>query len=259
MTGETDRPDAPAAELAAEDAPLPPTSEPFGDDEGTVAERRHPRRRCIATGTVTEKERLLRFVAAPDGQVVLDIGGKLPGRGAYVLATKAALATAVKKGRLQRALPSSARVAPDLERHVVLALVLQAIDLLGLARRSGQAVAGFEKVQAALRSGRVGKSGPVALLFCAGDAGQHGREKIIRLVGTVRLAEALSSADLGAAFGRDTAVHVAVAAGGLAQRLGLVLDLISGLTEPQAPSRAQGRGHPGARHQAGTAPPGSAG
>lgn len=220
---------------------LPPTDVPHGADDGPVAVQRHPMRRCIATGTVTDKDRLLRFVTAPDGSAVFDLGGKLPGRGAYVLPTRAAMATALNKGRLQRNLPAPVRIPPDLQAQVVLTLAQQAIDLLGLARRSGQAVAGFEKVQAALRLNRVGKSGPVALLFCAGDAGPHGREKVVKLVGRSRLAENLSSADLGAAFGRDAAVHVAVAAGGLAKKLGRVLDFISGLTEPSLPQRDRAR------------------
>jgi ribosomal protein L7Ae-like RNA K-turn-binding protein len=48
------------------------------------------------------------------------------------------------------------------------------LDLIGLARRSGAAVAGFEKVRAALAAG------DVALLVAASDGADDGREKLAR-------------------------------------------------------------------------------
>ena len=56
-----------------------------------------PERKCIATGEIQPKEGLIRFVLGPDGQVVADVLGKLPGRGVYVTASRSALDTAVKK------------------------------------------------------------------------------------------------------------------------------------------------------------------
>ena len=56
-----------------------------------------PDRKCIATGEVQPKYGLIRFVAGPDGQIVPDVLGKLPGRGVYVAADRAALELAVKK------------------------------------------------------------------------------------------------------------------------------------------------------------------
>ena len=50
-----------------------------------------PERKCIATGEVNPKYGLIRFVVGPDGQIVPDILGKLPGRGIYVSADRAAL------------------------------------------------------------------------------------------------------------------------------------------------------------------------
>ena len=50
-----------------------------------------PERKCIATGEVQPKFGLVRFVVGPDGQIVPDIMGKLPGRGIWVSAERAAL------------------------------------------------------------------------------------------------------------------------------------------------------------------------
>ena len=56
-----------------------------------------PERKCIVTGEVLPKAALIRFVVGPDGVVVPDIAGKLPGRGVYVSADRAALEKAVAK------------------------------------------------------------------------------------------------------------------------------------------------------------------
>ena len=45
-------------------------------------------RKCIATGEIQPKEGLIRFVMGPDGQVVPDVLGKLPGRGVYVTSSR---------------------------------------------------------------------------------------------------------------------------------------------------------------------------
>ena len=38
-------------------------------------------RRCLATGQSAEKDRLIRFVASPEGELVADIYGRLGGAG----------------------------------------------------------------------------------------------------------------------------------------------------------------------------------
>ena len=79
---------------------------------GHIKERDEPERRCIVTGEVQPKAGLIRFVAGPDGQVVPDLAEKLPGRGIWVTADRAAIAKAAAKGLFSRG--ARARVgAPD--------------------------------------------------------------------------------------------------------------------------------------------------
>ncbi len=52
-------------------------------------------RRCIVTGEIMPDNRLVCFVLAPDGEVVPDAAAKLPGRGLWVSATRAAVGEAV--------------------------------------------------------------------------------------------------------------------------------------------------------------------
>jgi len=54
-----------------------------------------PLRTCIATGEEGAPERMIRFVVGPDGEVVPDLARRLPGRGMWVRAERAAVVIAV--------------------------------------------------------------------------------------------------------------------------------------------------------------------
>ena len=66
-----------------------------------------PERRCIVTRETRPKRDLLRFVVGPDGSLVPDMTGKLPGRGIWVTAERAVLEKAVAKGLFPRAAKAS--------------------------------------------------------------------------------------------------------------------------------------------------------
>lgn len=63
-----------------------------------------PMRRCLATNTSFPKKELLRIVRTPEGEVKVDISGKLNGKGAYISKSIEALELARKKKVLNRAL-----------------------------------------------------------------------------------------------------------------------------------------------------------
>lgn len=46
--------------------------------------RKIPIRTCIVTGEKLPKMELLRIVKTPDGEIVVDVTGKINGRGAYI-------------------------------------------------------------------------------------------------------------------------------------------------------------------------------
>jgi predicted RNA-binding protein YlxR (DUF448 family)/ribosomal protein L7Ae-like RNA K-turn-binding protein len=170
-------------------------------------------RRCIVTGSVRPKAELVRFVVGPAGEIVPDAEECLPGRGLWVLADGATLAHAISRNAFARAARRPVRVDADLLAHVVGLLRRRCLDLVGLARRAGQAVAGFEKVHAAL--GREN----VALLLAASDGAEDGRAKLRAVAADVPVIALFDAAALGAALGRDRSVHAAILEGGLARRL----------------------------------------
>ncbi|WP_225770389.1 RNA-binding protein [Inquilinus sp. Marseille-Q2685] len=186
-------------------------------EDADLPEAAGPERRCIATGAVRPKAELIRFVAGPDGQVVPDLAERLPGRGLWVSAEREAMLRAQAKGLFAKAARRPVRAPDDLVDRVEALLHKSCIDLIGMARRAGQAVAGYEKVHAWLAEGRA------AVLLAASDGAADGRAKLAALAAAVRPAPALVeifSADaLGMAFARDRMVHAAIARGGLAERL----------------------------------------
>ena len=82
------------------------------DEESSRADARE--RRDIVSGEVMPENRIIRFAFAPDGSVVPDVAAKLPGRGAWVAATRAAVNTAVEKKLFGRAAKANVTADSDL-------------------------------------------------------------------------------------------------------------------------------------------------
>lgn len=179
---------------------------------GADKETDGPERRCIVSGESGPKEGLIRFVASPDGQVVPDLLERLPGRGFYVTATAEALATAVKKNLFSRAARQPLSVREDLVEEVDRLLAKRVVELVSLARKAGEAVAGFEKVKEQLDKGQA------KVLLQASDGSVRGKSKLWTPTGG-RWFGCLTSNELGLAFGRESVIHAALAAGGLARRV----------------------------------------
>ena len=162
-----------------------------------------PLRTCIATGDTGAPERMIRFVVGPEGDVVPDLARRLPGRGIWVKAERAAVERAVAKNLFARAARASVKPAVDLADRVERLLLERALADLSRARRAGRAVAGFVKVEQMAIQRRAG------LLIVADEADGDGLGKL-KATGLpiVRLGDA---AALGGIFGREQAVYVAVA------------------------------------------------
>jgi len=187
-----------------------------------------PLRRCIVTRERLPKEQLIRFVVAPDKTLVLDLAATLPGRGIWLSACGDVLETARAQGGLGRAFARAARgpvnVPPDLPAVLEAALLRRIVESLGLARRAGQAVAGFDKAREWLRTGR-GR-----LILQASDGSAAERARFLAGAGEgIRVLDPLSAAELGRVFGRDHVVHIAIAPGRLGERLAVEADRLTGL------------------------------
>ncbi|MFN4225874.1 MAG: RNA-binding protein [Hyphomonas sp.] len=196
-----------------------PESDPrlIADIEGYVSgeeDASSPERLCVVTRQRLPQAAMVRFVLSPDGVVTPDVAVRLPGRGVWVTAQRELVAAAEGKGAFARGFKAAARVPEDLAGQVESLLSRRCIELLGLARKAGQAVVGHDQVREAL------KDGPPALLLEASDGAEDGRNKVYflakALYGGVKVAGALTAQELGMAFGRDRVIHGLVRPGAIA-------------------------------------------
>src|SRR5262249_38059130 len=114
-----------------------------------------PRRRCIVTGEIHDREQLLRCVVGPDGTIVPEVDARLRGGGLWMLPGRDIVERAVAKRLLARAARRPVVTPPDLADRCEALLARRCRDMLGLARRAGLAVAGYERVGEAVRRGNV--------------------------------------------------------------------------------------------------------
>lgn len=162
-----------------------------------------PMRTCIATGVEGAPEQMIRFVVGPEGEVVPDLARRLPGRGMWVRAERAALEKAVEKKLFSRAARAPVKASAELVDRVEHLLLERTLADLGRARRAGRAVAGYVKVEQMIGRHQVG------LLVVADEADGDGLQKL-RATG-LPLERLGDAAALGGIFGREQAVYVAIA------------------------------------------------
>jgi len=173
-------------------------------------------RRDIVTGEVMDEARLIRFVAGPDGVVVPDLARKLPGRGLWVAADRAAIDTAAKKGLFARAAKAKVSAPAGLADQVEILLKRRLLAGLGLAKRAGDLTSGFEKVASVITAGKA------AWLIEASDGAADGRRKLWdktrKLPKPTPVFGVFSAEELGLALGGENVIHTAFLAGRAADR-----------------------------------------
>jgi len=190
----------------------------------------HRERRDLVSGEVMPEERLVRFVAGPDAVVVPDVARKLPGRGLWVASTREAIDQAAKKGGFSRAAKAKLQAPADLSDQVENLLKIRLLSGLGLARRAGDLILGFEKTAQAIEQGKT------AWLVEAADGAHDGRRKLLQSVRRAadaalpapRLLGVFSSEELGLALGLGNVIHVALLAGRGADRWTVDVERLSG-------------------------------
>jgi predicted RNA-binding protein YlxR (DUF448 family) len=214
-------------------AEAPDREEQTTREHGRIGDSRSRERRCIVTREVLPESQLVRFVVGPENEIVPDLAAKLPGRGLWVRADRASLEQAVKKNLFAKAAKANVRAAADLPARVEALLVVRMQEHLGLARRSGALVLGFDSVVRALGSRRK----PAALVE-ARDGAEDGRRKVLAVARAQGIEPiiiaALRSDELSMALGRETVIHGALFPGPLAERLALDAERLEGFRPHEA-------------------------
>ena len=177
-----------------------------------------PQRSCLACRETRDRDRLIRFVLSPSGEVVPDLDAKLPGRGAYTCINAACLAAAVKQRQFSRAFKREASVPPpDQMTGLVSRLLLERVmGYIALANKAGKVIAGGSLVGEALK----GKDKP-GLVLVAEDISEAIGEKIVaQAAGNgVACQRILTKDDFGALLGKAPRSAVAVKASGFVAQL----------------------------------------
>ncbi len=178
--------------------------------------RRARTRTCIVTRVAQAPDAMIRFVRGPDGIVVPDLRGKLPGRGAWIVAKRETVASAVKKNLFSRAFKGPTPVGADLPDQIGEALRADLRQAIALANKAGSVVSGFGKVESA-----IGADPGVAAVIHAAEASPDGRRKIAaalmrrhgQAISAVPIIDDLSEDELDMALGRVHVIHAALVAG----------------------------------------------
>lgn len=184
-------------------------------DNGLAASRGETERLCLASRKVKPIDQMIRLVAGPDGRIIADIERKLPGRGAWVTATRKALEKTLADKALSRAFRGKFSTDADLPDVVEALLEKSALSSLSMANKAGAVINGFSKIEKALMEQ------DVCLLLHAKDAAQDGIRKLNQAADRAEKAgkphpERISpfrGEQLDLALGRSNVVHAALLSG----------------------------------------------
>lgn len=160
-------------------------------------------RKCIVTGELKNKSELLRFVVAPDLQVVPDLYKKLPGKGIYVSNSYTVLEQAIKRNCFSKVLKTSAKTNKELLQTVENILHKNALSAISLAKKAGDIIIGLDKVLEAL------KKDAVAFLLEASDAGQDGLKKLQHYTDRLPIYRLFSVEELDKTLDKVNTVYIA--------------------------------------------------
>lgn len=167
-----------------------------------------PIRTCIGCRTEREKSELIRLVRYED-RVVVDLGAKLPGRGAYVCPKLLCIEQAMKKRRLERALKNEGPLQyQDLPKRIGRTIRERIGALLGIAARAGGLVSGWNGVRA--------KWNKLKLVLVAADASENTLRRFAKFD---RAYVALAKEELGRAIGKPPRSVIGITDPRLAERL----------------------------------------
>jgi predicted RNA-binding protein YlxR (DUF448 family) len=174
-------------------------------------------RMCAVSRKVRPVDELIRFVVSPAGEIVPDLKRKLPGRGMWLSASRKVVAEAVRRHQFSKAFRRDLRVPTTFPADTETLLVRSVTEALAIAAKAGQVVAGFGKVETAL------KEGTAAVLIHASDGAADGIRKLDALARQnegnrgdrpqISIVTALKSAELDLALTRSNVIHAALLAG----------------------------------------------
>jgi len=181
-------------------------------------------RTCIVTRESVKKDELIRFVIGPDHTVVADVKCKLPGRGVWISNSKLSVQKAFERKLFAAGFKQNVKVSSDISQSIENMLLENIRHGLSIAKKAGNVVTGFSKVESLARNGEI------RVLFHASDGKEDGSGKIKSALIAGQLAggyqkglpfafNRFNSAALDSALGMNNSVHIALTKGGATSSL----------------------------------------
>ena len=178
--------------------------------------RSQPQRTCLGCRQAKDQTQLIRFVRSPDGEILTDLRGRLPGRGTYLCNSRSCIESAVSRKQFDRTFrqvcqPVTADLLAD---GIARELLAHMASLLGMARKSAKFVSGGNAVQDALTRRK-----PLAVIILARDISVPIGDKVRRKaeLQNVVTTKLFDKIELGRILGRAERSVVGLPDGKLAQ------------------------------------------
>ena len=142
----------------------------------TSDEERGPQRTCLGCRKALARKDLLRFVLAPQGELLVDYKGRLPGRGAYTCVDPGCIAEAIRRRQFSRTFKRELLPVADdyISRELSRQIQERISGLIGMARKSHQLLSGSSLILDRLSSGA-----PLAFIVIASDVSDGIGEKVV--------------------------------------------------------------------------------
>ncbi len=170
-------------------------------------------RMCVATREVKPVDDLIRIVLSPENVLVPDLKNNLPGRGAWISASRTVVEKAVAKGVFARAFGGSVKGGEELAELIAQLMRKNAISKVSMCKKAGVLVSGAAKVER-----QIGKHQTTVVLHgCDGAA--DGKRKIKDCLRSVYGEDAdmvpiinfFTTVELSLALGLENVIHAAIA------------------------------------------------
>ena len=180
-------------------------------------------RQCIVTRELGSSQDLLRLVADPQGRIVADLKGILPGRGVWLTPRRDIVQEAIKtrafSGSLRCDIEPQANLVDDID-HL---LESSALGALSMCRKAGQCVMGASQVKSSLSKGVV-----KAVLYAV-DGSDSEYEKLCgscRANDVSNIWRLFTSSQHDSKLGTSNTVHIGLLSGPLTEHLVAKLSLL---------------------------------
>lgn len=159
---------------------------------------------CFVTKESYPREEMIRFAYAPNHDVIFDETGKLPGRGMWIHPARETVQYAVTKRVFSKSFHTPVKTPADLMEQIEAGLKRRTLSLLGLARKGGAVVFGFEAVKKAIMDGNA------IFAFEASDASEREQDKLYHYMPDFPICPYFSREELGKMMGQTATVHIGI-------------------------------------------------